>query len=382
MKKKRVKSPDKPSWLMKGTQEAIKHRDNLKKLLDHGKIPRATFNKAGTKVVHMVNNAKSVAIENELEENKKSSRLLWKAFTNLDQLLIQTIFVRFFQLFLSCFKDTHLMLYLRSFNLIVSTQSGFRPHHSTESILIKMNDDWLDAMDQGLFTGAIFLDLRKAFDVGNHELLVAKLQMYGCSSSALLWFKSYLSDGWRCVNIARTLSDTQLLKSGVPQGSILGPVLFLLSINDLPLTWKNRNGLFADDATFYANASNLTDFQVQLQWDLSNTETGTKDHCMAAHPQKTKYIIIGTRQKLSRCEEPALSLCLDGRHLEQTQEEHFLGLDIDPSLSWSSQVGNLRKKLLKRVAVLARIKKFLPVKYRIILFNASIKPILEYCVSV
>lgn len=91
---------------------------------------------------------------------------------------------------------------------------------------------------------------------------------------------------------------------------------------------------------------------------------------------------MGTRQKLSRCEECALSLWLDDRQLEQTQEERLLGLVIDPSVSWSSHVTKLRKKLLKRVAVLARIKKFLPVKYRIILFNASIKPILEYCVSV
>ena len=105
------------------------------------------------------------------------------------------------------------MLYLRAFVLIVSTHSGFRPHHSTESILIKMTDE-LDAVDQGLFTGAIFLHLRKALDVVNHELLVAKLQMYGCSSSALLWFKSYLSDRRQCVNIARTLSDTEVLKSG------------------------------------------------------------------------------------------------------------------------------------------------------------------------
>ena len=106
------------------------------------------------------------------------------------------------------------MLYLRAFVLIVSTQSGFRPHHSTESILIKMTDE-LEAMDQGLFTGAtVFLDLRKAFDVVNHDLLVAKLQMYGCSSSALLWFKSYLSDRRQCVNIARTLTDTEVLKSG------------------------------------------------------------------------------------------------------------------------------------------------------------------------
>ena len=166
------------------------------------------------------------------------------------------------------------MLYLRSYNLIISTQSGFRPHsHSAESILIKMTDDWLEAIDQGLFTGAIFLDSRKAFDVVNHDLLVAKLQMYGYSSSALLWFKSYLSDRRQCVNIARTLSDTEVLKSGVPQGSIYGTVLFLLSINDLSVTWKNRNGLFADNSTFYASASNLTDVQVQLQRDLSNTET-------------------------------------------------------------------------------------------------------------
>ena len=178
------------------------------------------------------------------------------------------------------------MLYLHLFVLIVSTQSGFRPHHSTESILIKMTDDWLEVMDQGLNAGAIFLDLRKAFDVVNHDLLVAKLQMYGCSSSALLWFKSYLSDRRQCVNIAGTLSDTEVLSSGAPQGSMLGPVFFLLFINDLSLTWKNRKGLFADDDTFYASTSNLTDVQVQLQRDLSNTATWTKDHGRAAHPKR------------------------------------------------------------------------------------------------
>ena len=99
---------------------------------------------------------------------------------------------------------------------------------------------------------------------------------------------------------------------------------------------------------------------------------------MAAHPEKAKCI-IGTRQKLSRFEKCALSLYLDGRQLEQTHEERLLGLDVDPSLSWSSHVANLKKKLLKRLAVLARIKKILPV---IILVNASIKPVLEYCASV
>jgi len=200
----------------------------------------------------------------------------------------------------------------------------------------------LRQVEQGLYTGAIFLDLRKAFTVVNHDLLAAKRQMYGCSLSALLWFNSYLSDCRQCVNIAGTLSDTEVLSSGVPQGLILSPVLFLF-INDLPLTWKNRNGLFADDATFYASASNLTDVQVQLQQDLSNMATWTKDHGMAACPQKTKYVVIGTQQKLSRCEECALSLCLDGRQLEQSKEEPLLGLDIDTSLSCSSHIANQEK---------------------------------------
>ena len=277
---------------------------------------------------------------------------------------------------------TQLMLYLRSFKLIVSTQSGFRPHHSTESILIKMTDDWLEVMDQGLYTVAIFLDLRKAFDVVNHDLLITKLQIYGCSPSSLLWFKSYLTDRRQCVNLLGTVSNTEVLSSGIPQGSILGPTLFLLFINDLPLSWESRNGLFADDATFYASATTLTDVQLQPQRDLNSTAMWTKEHGMVAHPEKTKYMIIGTRQKLSRCEECALTLFLDDRKLEQAQEERLLGLDIDLTLSWSTQVTNLRKTLLKRVAVLARIKKFLPIKYRIILFNASIKPVLEYCVSV
>ena len=198
------------------------------------------------------------------------------------------------------------MLYLRSFNHIVSTQSGFRHHHSTESILIKMTDDWLEAMDQGLYTGANFLDLRKAFDVVNHDLLIAKLQIYGCSPSSLLWFKSYLTDRRQCVNLKCTISDTEVLASGIPQGSILGPIFFLLLINDLPLSWESRNGLFPDDATFYASATTLTDIQLKLQRDLNSTAIWTKEHGMVAHPVKTKYMIIGTRQKLSRCEECTL----------------------------------------------------------------------------
>lgn len=151
-----------------------------------------------------------------------------------------------------------------------------------------MTDDWLETVDQGLYTGAIFLDLRKAFDVVNHDLLIAKLQIYGCSPSSLLWFKSYLTDRRQCVNLTGTVSDTEVLCSGIPQGSILSPAFFLLFISDLPLSWESRNGLFADDATFYASATTLSDVQLQLQRDLNSTATWTKEHGMVAHPEKKR----------------------------------------------------------------------------------------------
>ena len=103
------------------------------------------------------------------------------------------------------------------------------PHVSTliGFVSSKMTDDWFETMDQGLYTGVIFLDLRKAFDVVNLDLLVTKVQMFGCSSPALLWLKSYLPDRRQCANITGTLSDSEVLRSAVPQGSVLGPVLFL-----------------------------------------------------------------------------------------------------------------------------------------------------------
>ena len=103
---------------------------------------------------------------------------------------------------------------------------------------------------------------------------------------------------------------------------------------------------------------------------------------MVAHQDKTKYMIIGTRQKLSRCEDCSLTLLLNNKNLQKCENEKLLGIHIDSNMTWSKQVEELRKKLLKRIAAFNRIKDFLHFKYRILLFNASIKPLLEYCVTV
>ena len=134
------------------------------------------------------------------------------------------------------------MAYLTKHSLLYKCQSGFRANHSCGTSLIKLTDEWLEAMDNGLFTGVVMIDLRKVFDVVDHELLLKKLQVYGFNTNSLKWFRSYLNGRYQKVGIDGKLSEPRLIHSGVPQGSILGPIMFLLFINDLPLELKNDIG--------------------------------------------------------------------------------------------------------------------------------------------
>ena len=162
----------------------------------------------------------------------------------------------------------HFNAFLTTHNLLYKCQSGFRANHSCETILVKITDEWLEAMDKGLFTGVVMIDLRKAFDVVDHKLLLKKLQIYGLNSNSLKWFESHLSGRYQKVCVDGKLSEPLSIQSGVPQGSILGPALFLLFINDLPLVLKNNIGIYADDSTLYACAPTLADVEEKIRPDI------------------------------------------------------------------------------------------------------------------
>ena len=142
--------------------------------------------------------------------------------------------------------------FLHEYNLLHKTQSGFRSQHSCETALIHMTDSWLNAMDNENMVGVVLIDFKKAFDLVDHQILLSKLELYGFASENLLWFNTYLTHRQQQVTVNNFKSEFEPVSCGVPQGSILGPLLFLLFINDLPLFTTNvYTDKYADDTTLY-----------------------------------------------------------------------------------------------------------------------------------
>ena len=214
-------------------------------------------------------------------------------------------------------------------------------------------------MDKGLFTGVIMIDLHKAFEAVDHKLLLKKLQVYGLNTNSLKWFQSYLSGRYQKVCVDGKLSEPLGIRSGVPQGSILGPALFLLFINDLPLVLKNNIGIYADDSTLYASAPTLAEVEEKIRPDIDAVSMWAKENKMKMHPAKTKYSIISTRQKIANSAKQSLDLSVDGMQLTKVESERVLGVYIDSHLTWNEHIDTLRRKLLQRVAIQARARKYI-----------------------
>uniref|UniRef100_A0A8C5WJ28 Reverse transcriptase domain-containing protein n=1 Tax=Leptobrachium leishanense TaxID=445787 RepID=A0A8C5WJ28_9ANUR len=221
-------------------------------------------------------------------------------------------------------------------NYLTPDQSGFCPNHSTTTALLKVCNDIQAGMEQGNLTGAIFLDFAKAFDTVDHGILLQKLKNSGIGDSTLTWFQSYVSDRYQFVSISDSTSLPLPVTCGVPQGSILGPLLFTIFINDLPNVCKASTvPMYADDTVIYTSKPNLPHLEAVLQEQFTGIEKWIANNKLFLNTGKTVTMLFGTAPKLHKLQTP--HLCVGTKSngtLTTVTSLKYLGMWLDPNLSF------------------------------------------------
>ena len=277
--------------------------------------------------------------------------------------------------------SNQLQHFFKTTNILHETQSGFREQHSCHTALTRLIDTWLKEIDNGKYVGAVFLDLRKAFDLVDHRILLHKLKLYHFSKRSINLFESYLCNRTQVVKSGNTYSKALQIKSGVPQGSIIGPLLFLLYINDIGLSSQSMDiDLFADDSTTYASDHDLHRIEVKLQSNIDHISKWCKINNMSLHPLKTKCMIISTSHKQKRAKE--LDLTIQNTAIDNVQVHKLLGVTIDNTLSWKYHISNVCKNLNSKIALLKQIIYFLSYEMKLMFYNSYLLPCYDYCCTV
>ena len=221
----------------------------------------------------------------------------------------------------------------------------------------------------------LLIDFSKAFDMVDHEILLNKLEHYGVRGSSLKWMASYLNNRKQFVTINGSDSSTKAMKFGVPQGSILGPLLFIIYINDIPNILPTAKFiLYADDANIILTGSNIAEVNQQLDKLVNIIPQWVSSNGLALNLKKTKYMIF-SRSKT----ELTGPLILCNTAIERESESRFLGVIIDENLTWARHIQTVQSKMTRYIGIMYKLKNLLPLKARILIYHSFIQSHINYC---
>ncbi len=271
-----------------------------------------------------------------------------------------------------------IMNYLSLNNLITDFQHAYRKGHSTTSALTQMTDDWLREIDRKKLVGVVMLDFSAAFDLIDHNLLLKKLECYGFEVSSLSFLRSYLTDRTQTVFFNGCFSEENAVSCGVPQGSCLGPLLYTIYTNDLPLVLRNANiGMYADDSTIYTSALTNGELNLVLREELKAVVDWINCNKLVLNVSKTNCMVIGSYHSISK--NPQLHLKIKEVSINQVQETKLLGVVIDDKLTWKTHINKIVNKMGNGISVIRRCKAYLTPKSTRLIMQALILSNLDYC---
>ena len=272
---------------------------------------------------------------------------------------------------------TRLFSYLELYDLLNQCQGGFRPGRSTIDTAAELTDDIMLQMNDSSCTLATFIDFRKAFDTVNHNILLNKLDRLGIHGKTFVWLTSYLYDRCQCT-LANGIRSAQLpITCGVPQGSILGPLLFLIYVNDISYNITNSNTkLYADDTVIYASSKTVNDAFQRVQNDLLALASWCNLNQLTININKTKAVLFGTKKFTTNNNLPQIRI--GGELVHYVKDYKYLGVTLDCRLNFEKYAYLISKLVSHKLYLLGKIRGFLTEHMALSIYKMKILPYFDY----
>ena len=265
--------------------------------------------------------------------------------------------------------------FMNNHNSLHEMQYSFRAGRSCEHALLKAQSILLDTLNKKEIALLLLIDFSKAFDMVEHTILLKKLEHYGIRGAALSWLKSYLDNREQFVSISGVNSSRKRMGYGVPQGSILGPLLFIIYINDMPEISKIAKFiLYADDANIIITGKNIDEINEQMTALANTLLTWVDSNGLALNLKKTSYMIF-SRQRI----DSTYRLGIANTLIERKTESKFLGVIVDDKLNWSHHISALKSKMSRYIGIMFKLKNVLPLNARMQIYHSFIQSHINYC---
>ena len=273
--------------------------------------------------------------------------------------------------------NNRLMSYLEENSILDKKQGGFRSGHSTASTIAYYTNEVYRGLNDRYFTLSTFVDLKKAFDTVNHSILLKKLSKLGVGGPLYEWLVSYLSERKQKTFVNGKTSKEGIVKCGVPQGSILGPTLFLIYINDLSQVLENCNAyLYADDTVVSISGFHLHILTRKMEYDLKILDVWFKRNRLTLNAKKTNYMIFGLRPRLKEIIQH--TLYFGDKKIDRSHSLKYLGVVLDPVLNFNKHAETVIKKVIHKVYLLARLREFMDNKTLLKMYKTMVLPYADY----